>query len=104
MHSGETMAKGYWVAHVDVDDPERYKDYISANAAPFRDFGARFLVRGGEQDQREGSLRRRTVVIEFQDIETARACYDSLAYQQAKALRDPVSRGDLVIVEGYDEA
>ena len=96
------MAKGYWVAHVDIDDMETYKSYIAANAAPFAEFGARFLVRGGTRRVREGHARARTVVIEFDSYATALACYDSIAYQQAKALRDPVSTGDMVIIEGYD--
>ncbi|EEW57676.1 DUF1330 domain-containing protein [Tritonibacter mobilis] len=96
------MAKGYWVAHVDIDDMERYKAYIDANAVPFREYGARFLVRGGTKEVREGQMRARTVVIEFEDFTTAKACYDSVAYQQAKALRDPVSTGDMEIIEGYD--
>ena len=96
------MAKGYWVAHVDVDDIETYKGYIAANAAPFAEFGARFLVRGGTRTVCEGQARARTVVIEFDSYATALACYDSVTYQQAKALRDPVSTGDMVIIEGYD--
>ena len=96
------MAKAYWVAHVDVDDLEAYKAYIAANAVAFQKYGARFLVRGGEYETREGAVRARTVVLEFPDYETAVACYDSPEYQQAKALRDPVSTGDLVIVRGYD--
>ena len=28
------MAKGYWIAHVDVDDLEGYKAYFAANAEP----------------------------------------------------------------------
>jgi hypothetical protein len=39
--------KGYWVGHIDVTNPERYKDYIAANAAPLKKYGARFLVRNG---------------------------------------------------------
>lgn len=97
------MAKGYWVAHVDVEDMDTYKNYIAANAAPFAEYGARFLVRGGEQQNREGSTRARTVVIEFASYEQAIACYDSIGYQAAKDIRDPVSTGDLVIVKGYDE-
>ncbi|KMK66810.1 DUF1330 domain-containing protein [Puniceibacterium sp. IMCC21224] len=96
------MAKAYWVAHVTVNDAQIYEAYKAANAAPFREFGARFLVRGGPQEQCEGDTRPRTVVIEFPSIEAAHACYNSDAYQAAKALRDPVSTGDLVIVEGYE--
>lgn len=96
------MAKGYWVAHVDVDDVEVYKRYIAANAAPFARYGARFLVRGGTHEVMEGQARRRTVVIEFASYQAALDCYRSPEYQAAKALRDPVSRGDLVVVEGYD--
>lgn len=96
------MAKGYWVAHVDVDDMEAYKNYIAANAAPFAEYGAKFLVRGGERTDVEGQARARTVVIEFPSYEQALACYESEGYQAAKALRDPVSVGDLVIIQGYD--
>ena len=41
------MLKGYWIARYEVTDPEQYKAYIAANAKPFKDFGARFLVRSG---------------------------------------------------------
>ncbi len=96
------MAKGYWVAHVDVRDPGAYEAYRQANAVAFGKYGARFLVRGGAQEVREGSAKLRTVVIEFESLAVARACYDSPEYQAAKVLRDPVSSGDLVIVEGWD--
>lgn len=95
------MPKGYWVAHVDVRDPQAYEAYRQANAVAFAKYGARFIVRGAPQEVREGAAKGRTVVIEFDSIETARACYDSPEYQAAKALRDPVSSGDLVIVEGW---
>ena len=42
------MANGYWIAHVDVDDPEVYSTYVAANAAPIAEYGGRFLVRAGE--------------------------------------------------------
>ena len=43
------MAKGYWIVRVDITDQERYKLYIAANAAPFKKYGARFLVRSGRR-------------------------------------------------------
>lgn len=96
------MAKGYWIARVDVDDLDRYMDYVKANAVPFAEYGARFLVRGGAFENPEGTSRARNVVIEFPSYEAALDCYHSESYQAAKAIRDPISQGDLVIVEGYD--
>ncbi|MBT4284218.1 MAG: DUF1330 domain-containing protein [Rhodobacteraceae bacterium] len=94
------MTKGYWVAHMDIEDVDKYKSYQQANTSPFEKFGAKFLIRGGVQDVREGVSKSRTVVIEFESLETAIACYESLDYQEAKKLRDPISNGDLVIIEG----
>jgi uncharacterized protein (DUF1330 family) len=96
------MPKGYWIARVDVQDAEAYKKYIAANAEPFAEFGARFLVRAGGFESVEGSSRARNVVIEFPSYETALACYRSPAYQKAIGFRQDASDGDLVIIEGYD--
>ena len=96
------MPKGYWIGHVTIDDVETYKLYQQANAGPFREFGAKFLVRGGPQEVREGDARSRSVVLEFPSIEAAYACYESEGYQAAKAIREAVSSGDIVIVEGYE--
>ncbi len=94
------MPKAYWVAHVDVNDPAAYENYKAANAVAFAKYGAKFIVRGGKQDIREGQSRARTVVLEFQDYDTAMACYNSPEYQKALAIRKDISTGDLVIVEG----
>jgi uncharacterized protein (DUF1330 family) len=96
------VPKGYWVARVDVHDPEVYKDYVAANAAAFAKYGARFLVRGGRSEAPEGTPRSRNVVIEFKDYDTAVACYRSPEYVAAKKLREPASVADLLIIEGYD--
>lgn len=96
------MTKAYWIGHVDVRDADAYNNYRIANAAAFEKYGAKFLVRAGAQTVPEGQAKSRTVVLEFADLATAQACYDSPEYQAAKALRDPVSSADMVIVEGYD--
>jgi uncharacterized protein (DUF1330 family) len=96
------MPKGYWIARVDVSDPEGYQQYVAANAAAFRKFGARFIVRGGHFESPEGVARSRNVVLEFKDYETAVACYHSPEYLAAKALRVGRSEADLLIIEGYD--
>ena len=79
------MAKGYWIGHIDVSNPDGYKAYVAANAEPLRKYGAKFLVRGGPFENPEGSSRSRNVVIEFKDYATALACYNSPEYQAAHA-------------------
>ena len=70
--------KGYWIAHVNITDPERYKDYVAANAIAFKKYNARFVVRAGEAIVPKGGLGgRRHVVIEFDSFATAKACYKS---------------------------
>jgi uncharacterized protein (DUF1330 family) len=96
------MAKGYWIVRIDVADPDGYQAYIKANAAPFRKFGAKFIVRGGQFEALEGSSRSRNVVLEFSDYATALACYRSPEYQAAHALRIGKSDADLLVIEGYD--
>ena len=96
------MAKGYWIARVDVTDADGYQAYVRANAEPFRKYGARFIVRGGAFESPEGTPRARNIVLEFPDHAAALACYHSPEYQAAKALRDGKGIADLIIVEGYD--
>jgi len=96
------MPKAYWIAHVDVRDAERYKDYVSTARPAFEKYGARFLARGGNYHVMEGKGRARNVVIEFPSFEAARNCYDSPEYQAAKAIRQTVADADMVIVEGYE--
>ncbi|MCK5932833.1 Uncharacterized conserved protein, DUF1330 family [Fulvimarina manganoxydans] len=96
------MAKGYWIARVDVRDPERYKDYVETAAPAFAEYGGRFLARGGPVTPLEGQQRGRNVVIEFDSVEQAKACYDSAQYQKAAAIRQMVADADMIIVEGYE--
>lgn len=96
------MPKAYWIAHVDVRDPERYKDYVATAKPAFEKYGARFLARGGTYDAMEGRGRGRNVLIEFPSMDAARDCYNSPEYQAAKAIRQTVAEAEMVIVEGYE--
>lgn len=96
------MPKGYWIASVDVTDPEGYKEYVAANAVAFRKYGAKFLVRGGRFEVPEGSARARNIVLEFKDYDTAVACYHSAEYAAAKAKRLGRAEATLIIIEGHE--
>lgn len=94
------MAKGYWIAQVDVRDAERYKDYIETATPAFARYGANFLARGGAVTQLEGKGRARNVVIEFPSMQHALDCYNSDEYQQAVKIRQEVADAQLMIMDG----
>ncbi|MDK4740827.1 DUF1330 domain-containing protein [Rhizobium sp. CNPSo 3464] len=94
------MAKGYWIARVDVRDPERYKDYVAAAKQAFEKYGAVFLARGGAFTPLEGQARSRNVVIEFPSLQHAVDCYNSPEYQIAAKIRHEVADAEMVVVEG----
>jgi uncharacterized protein (DUF1330 family) len=94
------MAKGYWMVHVTVTDPERYKDYVAANAAPLKKYGAKFIVRGGQYEVAKGSSRERHVVLEFPSFAAAKECFASPEYQAALEIFKTCAESDVVIVEG----
>ena len=92
--------KGYWMATVNVTDPETYQKYIAANGAAFSRYGAKFAVRAGRFTSPEGPTGNRHVLVEFESYETALACYNSPEYQEALKYRLAASTGHVVIVEG----
>ncbi|MEM7695989.1 MAG: DUF1330 domain-containing protein [Pseudomonadota bacterium] len=97
------MAKGYWIVHNTVSDVDAYKTkYVPLNQEPIKAFGGRFLVRGGQSELIEGSLRPRCVVIEFPSYQAALDCFNSEGYAAASVERRKYSEGDILIVEGYD--
>jgi uncharacterized protein (DUF1330 family) len=94
------MAKAYWIVRVSVKNQVEYPAYLEAARPAFEKYGARFIVRGGQFECMEGVARERNVVVEFADIATAHACYQSEEYQLAKAIRQRHADADFVIVEG----
>ena len=90
----------YWIAHVIVTEPDAYKNYAEAAPEAFKKYNARILARGGHCEQLEGNGRPRNVVIEFESVEDAVACYNSPEYQSARKHRENAGIADLVIVEG----
>ena len=96
------MAKGYWIARVDVENPEKYPDYVATAKPAFERYSAKFLARGGETHSLEGANRARNVVIEFASVQDALDCYNSPEYQAAVKIRQSAASSELIIVEGTE--
>jgi len=91
----------YVIVNVHVTDPELYAEYVAGAPATIERFGGRYLARGGAIDVREGSWSpERLVVLEFADVETARAWYESDEYTRLREIRQRASTAEFVITEG----
>lgn len=90
----------YFIAQVTVTDPEGYKEYASQTEALVKPFGGRFLVKGGAQEDIEGSSRARTAVIEFSDRDSALAWYHSDEYTRLRGIALRCSEREAFVVEG----
>ena len=94
------MAKAYWIAaYRSVRDPKALAAYAELAGPAIRAAGGRNLVRGMPARTLEAGLNQRTVVIEFDSVESAIAASYRPAYEVAhKLLGDKVER-DIRIVE-----
>lgn len=92
----------YVVVNVDVDDPVQYEGYKTMVPPTIAAYGGKFLVRGAPLHEMEGTWpRKRLVIVEFPDVESAKRWWASPEYAEAKALRQAHSSAELVIVEGF---
>ena len=94
------MPKAYWIARVDVHDPETYKSYVETAKPAFERFGGKFLARGGKTETLEGTSYARNVLVEFESLEKAVACYNSPEYAEALKHAKPSATRDIIVVEG----
>ncbi|MBL8570212.1 MAG: DUF1330 domain-containing protein [Phreatobacter sp.] len=95
------MAKAYWVAtYRSVSNPDALAAYAALAGPAILAAGGRFIVRGMPAHTYEAGLQQRTVVIEFDSVEHAKAAHDSPAYQAAFAALAGGAERDIRIVEG----
>lgn len=95
------MAKGYWItAYRHISDLEKLAAYARLAGPAITEAGGRFLARGKAVKTYEDGIAERTVLIEFDSVEKALACYESPAYQKAKHALAGGAERDIRIVEG----
>ena len=95
------MAKAYWVAtYRSISNPDALAADAKLAGPAIAAGGGRMLARGLPAQVYEAGLQQRTVLIEFDSVEAARAAHDSPAYQEAMAALAGGADRDIRIVEG----
>jgi uncharacterized protein (DUF1330 family) len=93
----------YALAHVHrVTIGPDIQEYIKRIDETLMPFGGRFIVHGGMIEVLEGAWEGHLIIIEFRDLEAARAWYFSPAYQAIAHLRTNNSQGVCVLVDGVE--
>ncbi|MEM7563389.1 MAG: DUF1330 domain-containing protein [Pseudomonadota bacterium] len=91
---------GYWIAHVEVSDPDTYGKYAELATEAIAAHGGEFLARASRTVWLEGTPRARNVVVRFDSVEDAETCYHSDIYQKALQFAKSSAVRDLCIIEG----
>jgi uncharacterized protein (DUF1330 family) len=89
--------------NVEVIDPAGLARYAAAVAPTVAAHGGRYLAVAATPEAVEGDpTLNSAVLIEFPDLESARAWYGSPEYQPLKALRHRYARNTAVLFDGID--
>ena len=95
------MAKGYWIACVNVKNQDEFKKYVDLAGPAVNLHSGKFLVRGGKVLNIEGKQYERIVVSVFDSSEKAEECYKSKEYQYAlRFLKNDVAEELFILLKG----
>lgn len=92
----------YVIVDITITDPETYAAYKNLAPSAVALYGGKYLARGGKNETLEGDWKPgRLVILEFPDLEQAKAWLNSPEYAPARALRHQAACSSMVVVEGY---
>ena len=91
----------YVIVDIDVTNPEGYQEYAKLAPATVTLYGGRYLARGGPNETLEGDWHaKRLVILEFENVDKAKAWVNSPEYAPACKLRHQHAKSNMVVVEG----
>ncbi len=94
----------YLIAEHTITDAAKFEEYRTKVAPMIAKFGGKYLTKGGSHRifEKDNAVWQpeRVVIIEFPDMAALKLWYRSPEYAKLIALRQGVSRGSLVAVEG----
>lgn len=92
---------GYAIGYLtDIEINDDLLSYMAQVETTMQEFGGHWVVHGTTPEWREGSATGDIVLIGFPNIETARAWYESDAYQAIIELRSRHSRSHIALLDG----
>ncbi len=97
------MKKAYWISvYHEIISPEKVAAYAELAGPALKANGGKLLARGLPSAVFEAGKIMRTVLLEFESLEAAKAAYNSAAYAVALAALDGGAVREVRIVEALD--
>jgi uncharacterized protein (DUF1330 family) len=91
----------YIIVEVEIQNQKEYEEYKKLVPATLKQYGGKFIVRGGKTETLEGNWNpERIVVIKFDNMEKAKAWWGSEEYSKAKKIRYKNAESKMILVEG----
>ena len=91
----------YVILDIDVKNPRGYEQYKKKGAPTIASYGGKPLARGGKVEILEGNWHpKRMVMLEFDNMESAKRWWNSPEYKEAKKLRHKSAKTNVILLEG----
>jgi uncharacterized protein (DUF1330 family) len=91
----------YIIVEISIQNPTEYEDYKKLTPPSLIPFDGKFIIRGGKAEPLEGDWNpERIVVLEFPNVERAKAWWNSEGYAPAKALRQRTAHTKMILIPG----
>ena len=95
---------GYFLLEIEVKDQAAYAEYLKVAPATVKQYGGKYLIRGGAVTPVEGGWNpKRLVLLEFPSVDHVKKWLNSPEYRQVAPIREHSTHSRAVIVEGYAE-
>ena len=91
----------YIIVEIEITDPVGYEEYKKQAAATVEQYGGKYVARGGACETLEGDWKpKRIVVLQFDNMEGAKAWFNSPEYIEPQKQRHRTANTRMILVEG----
>jgi uncharacterized protein (DUF1330 family) len=91
----------YIIVEIEITDSVGYEEYKKQAAATVEQYGRKYIVRGGVCETLEGDWKpKRLVVLQFDNMERAKAWLNSPEYVEPRKQRHRTASTRMILVEG----
>ena len=91
----------YIIVEIEINDPVGYEEYKKRAGATVAQYGGKYIVRGGACETLEGDWKpKRIVVLQFDNMERAKAWLNSPEYFEPRKQRQRSAKTRMILVDG----